>query len=101
MISKVTPTGKVLFLGVTNRVLANMTPAELQVESERVERDLARHARVSGELGRKYIQIDAVKSEKRCLVSERERIGRELKRRRDAGVQQAWDAQEYAEKVAP
>ncbi len=99
MISRVTPSGKVLFLGITNRVLSNMTPAELQLEAERVEQNLARHTRVSRELGHKYVQIDAVKSEKRCLVSERERIERELKRRREAQIEQSLDEQEYAETV--
>ncbi len=101
MIVRVTPTQRTLFLGISNRVLANMTPADLQLEAERVETQLARHHRCVRELGRQFGMISQVKAERRCLVSERQRIARELKRRREAAPEQAMDAADYAEAVQP
>ncbi len=114
--------GGTVFVGISNRALSEMTLPQLQAEAERVESDLARHGRVSRELGRPYTRIPAVKSEKRVLVSERERIGRELKRRqhqaemaedlqanacagcpvtRAVAIEGTLDGAEYAEQVAP
>jgi hypothetical protein len=99
MIIRVTSTNRVLYAGISNRVLSNMTLDQLQMEAERVERDLRLWKQMTTGQPRHFRQT--VIAEKRCLVSERERIERAIKRRRGAAIEQAFDAQDYAEVLAP
>ncbi len=91
-----TRTGAVRMCGIPNKVLRNMTPAELTAELVRVDRDLQAWRRMSAGQPRWYRGIPQVKAERRVLVAERERVQRELKTRtvRAVEVEKAMTAED-------
>ncbi len=72
---------RVRFAGIENRVLKNMSPAELAAELDRCNKEIAQMRRNAMGQPRWYGSIPEIRKIRNVLSCERRRIERELSRR--------------------
>lgn len=92
MVVTVGRNGKTRFVGIENRVLANMTPEQLDEELNRVKGEQAKLEGILRGAPRWARSVPENRKEANCLASERRRIERRLKELFEAELAKAGDA---------